>query len=68
MVNAPETENRIVRAKEAMRITGMSRAHLYRAAAEPGFPPKYRLSARCVGWMHSDLIAWLESRKEAPQK
>lgn len=60
-----EPENRIVRPKEAMRITGMSRAHLYRAAAcEPDFPPKYRLTAKCVGWMHADLVAWLESRKE----
>lgn len=67
MRSTPETEDRIVRAKEAMRITGMSRAHLYRAAAEPGFPPKYRLSTRCVGWMHSDLIAWLKSRKEEVQ-
>ncbi len=59
-----EPENRIVRLKEALRITGMSRAGLYREAAKPGFPPKYRLTAKCVGWMHADLIAWLESRKE----
>ncbi|WP_372634142.1 helix-turn-helix transcriptional regulator [Alcanivorax jadensis] len=59
-----EPENRIVRPKEAMHITGMSRAHLYREADKPGFPAKYRLTAKCVGWMHADLIAWLESRRE----
>ncbi len=59
-----EPENRIVRPKEAMHILGMSRAHLYRAADRPGFPAKYRLTAKCVGWMHADLVAWLESRRE----
>lgn len=57
------TQNRIIRAKELRKITGLSHSTLWRIQQrDPSFPSKVRLSTGCVGWKLSEVYAWIESR------
>lgn len=55
---------RILRRPEVERVTGLSRATLYRLIAEGQFPAPVSLTAgNAVGWRAADIRAWLESRE-----
>jgi len=43
---------------------GLSQATINRLHREGQFPPKHRLSKRCVGWWESDIEAWKASREK----
>jgi prophage regulatory protein len=55
-------QQRIVRMKEASAIAGLSRAGLYRLMAAGKFIPSYKLAERAVGFKHSELMEWIDSR------
>lgn len=57
----PET-CRLIRLKEVLKISGMTRASLYRKIKTQEFPAPVKLSARSVGWVHNEVIAWVETR------
>ena len=55
---------RIVRRPEVERLTGLSRASLYRLINEGEFPAPVKLTkGNAVGWRERDLREWLASRK-----
>lgn len=57
----------ILRMKELVKRTGLSRATLYTLiATDPTFPKKIKLSARSVGYLESEVDAWIASRAVAP--
>ncbi|NJD37373.1 MAG: AlpA family phage regulatory protein [Geobacter sp.] len=57
--------NRVLRPKEQAALIGLSRATLHRLEkSDPTFPKKIQLGMQAVGRMESDLLAWLESRRE----
>jgi prophage regulatory protein len=41
---------------------GLSRSTIYEAIGRDEFPPSISLGARAVGWLESDIDAWLETR------
>ena len=41
---------------------GLSRSSIYAFIAKGEFPAPKQLGARAVGWLESDIDAWLESR------
>jgi prophage regulatory protein len=43
--------------------TGLSKATLYRLMDEGHFPRPYSLGARAVGWLASEVEAWVKSRR-----
>ncbi|MBU2804054.1 AlpA family phage regulatory protein [Acidithiobacillus ferridurans] len=55
---------RVLRPRQAAELLGIGRTTLWRYARLPGFPCRIRLGDNAVGWLESDLLAWLESRKE----
>lgn len=56
--------NRVVSAKEAAYILGVSISTLRRLAkTDHSFPDKVDVSERRIGWMESDLILYAESKK-----
>ena len=56
----------ILRPPKAADHIGVSRTTLHRIEkADPSFPKKIKISARCVGWRLVDLDEWLQSREEA---
>jgi predicted DNA-binding transcriptional regulator AlpA len=59
--------DRIVRFAEAEVIVGVPRGTLNRWIADGVFPRPFRLTpaGSALGWMLSDLTAWIESRREA---
>ncbi|KAG8150271.1 hypothetical protein BFF94_028365 [Burkholderia catarinensis] len=54
---------RILRMKQMSERMGLSRATLYvLMSTDPTFPAKINLTARTVGWLESEVDAWIASR------
>lgn len=58
-------QDRVVRIKEVVKLTGISRTSLYRAMAAGTFPRQVDIGMRATAWMLSDVQAWLASRRTA---
>ena len=53
---------RIVRLREVMARTGLSRSTIYVWVAEGRFPKPVPLGERSVGWIEAELEKWLRDR------
>ena len=66
--NSPKNAYRIVRISELCKLTGLSRSMVYEktnpssAYYDPTFPCRIHLGARAVGFLESDIEAWIKSR------
>ncbi len=56
--------SRILRLPEVMKRTGLCRSMVYQLEARRGFPARIKLSERAVGWMESEINAWLKARAD----
>lgn len=66
LVKQPNNALHILRMKQLVERTKLSRATLYMLiASDPTFPRKIQLSTRAVGWHESSVDAWLISRPKA---
>lgn len=54
----------ILRRPSVQACTGMSRSQLYDMCAKGTFPTPIRLSRRTVGWIESEVQAFLQARIE----
>jgi prophage regulatory protein len=52
----------ILRLKQVSNITGLSRSSIYAMMKKRSFPKHIQLSARCVGWLASDVCDFIQSR------
>jgi predicted DNA-binding transcriptional regulator AlpA len=59
-----EDDRRIVSVKQSAEIAGVSLMTWARLQRLGDTPPVVRISPHRIGYMLSDVIAWLESRKE----
>jgi len=57
-----QTALNILRRKQVEKRVGLSRSTIYAKVAAGEFPAPIALGARAVGWLESDIIAWIESR------
>ena len=55
---------RVFRRREVERLTGLSRSSIYAMMTRGEFPRPIGLSVRAVGWLSSDIDAWLQGRVE----
>lgn len=55
---------RIIRLKEVIDSTGLSRSTLYKYIGEGTFPKPVSLGDRCVGWVDSEVHDWILARVE----
>jgi len=56
---------RILRMKQLIERMNLSRATLYVLMANaPTFPKKIKLTARSIGFLESEVDAWIESRAQ----
>lgn len=55
---APPHKGRIIRIKEVVSITGLSRSSIYAAIKQGTFPSQLKLSRRSSGWLESEVIEW----------
>ncbi|MGZ8219570.1 helix-turn-helix transcriptional regulator [Methylomagnum sp.] len=57
--------DRFVRLPEVRVITGRSKSQIY---ADTTFPRPIKLSARESAWLHSEVLAWMQTKLEAARK
>lgn len=51
--------NRILRLRDVLTYTGLSRSTVYRRMQEGSFPKSIQIGTRCMGWRQSAIDAWL---------
>jgi len=57
--------NAVVLRRPAVEVkTGLSRSTIYVMMAEGEFPKSLKLGKRAVGWLETDIDAWLNARSE----
>jgi prophage regulatory protein len=49
----------VLRRKEVLRRTGLTRSTLYRLISKGKFPTQHRLSEATVGWSEEEVNAWI---------
>ncbi len=54
---------KILRCKEVLLRTGLSRATIYRLIEKGWFPSPVKLSKTAVGWIEAEVEDWLSSRE-----
>lgn len=54
----------IIRLPAVKALTGLSRSTIYQRVAAGNFPKPVNLGARAVGWLASEVDAWLAAQVE----
>lgn len=54
--------NRVKRLNGVISMVGLSRSTIYALMAAGQFPRSISLGERAVGWLESDIEAWIDSR------
>lgn len=57
--------HKIIRLNQVKERTGLSRSTLYSLIKEKKFPAPVAIGIRAVGWLSSDIDAWIETRIQA---
>ena len=53
---------KLLKIKNVIALTGLSRSHLYALAQSGQFPKPVKLSERSSAWLESEVLDWIESR------
>lgn len=61
-VELSRVDERVISTREAQNRTGLSRTSLWRLERAGGFPMRRRLSSNRVGWLESEVVAWMRTR------
>ena len=59
---------RIMRLKEVIEKTGLSRSTIYNLISQGKFPKQIDLGARSVGWVDTEIEEWLLAKMEVRDK
>lgn len=59
----PHPTDRALRLPEVVQITGRSKTMIYDDAKAGRFPKGFLIGARARAWLLSDVMGWLDSRK-----
>lgn len=52
----------LLRIRDVCRVTALSRSTIYQLEAQQRFPRRVRVGLRAVGWVNSEVQAWLTER------
>ena len=58
----------VLRLPQVKLRVGLSRSSIYAAIASGAFPAPISLGTRAVGWLESDISAWLDKRIQASRR
>ena len=58
----------ILRLPAVKARTGLSRSTIYLRIAEGGFPKSISLGGRAVGWIESEIQAWVQQQIDAARQ
>lgn len=53
---------RLLRLEQVGEMTGLRRSMVYQLEAAGGFPRRVKLATRAVGWVESEVRAWIAAR------
>jgi prophage regulatory protein len=59
---------RILRLRDVVHLTGLSRSTVYSLIQNEKFPKPLRLSARASGWLLGEVEEWINSCREGGKK
>lgn len=62
MQNTVISGDSFLRAKDVVRVTGLSRTTIWRLEKSGKFPRRKTLSVNAVGWRGSEVYAWVDQR------
>jgi len=54
--------HRLIRLREVLAITGLSRSHVYNLATQGKFPAPLKLSERSSAWILAEVNGWINER------
>jgi prophage regulatory protein len=66
--NSNQVSERILRLPEVMERTGLGRSSIYLNISENTFPKQISLGERSVGWLESEINAWIAQRITASRQ
>lgn len=52
----------LLRLPEVLKMTGLSRASIYRRIKKGTFPDRVCLGGRSVAWVEEEVVAWIKAR------
>lgn len=53
---------RLIKLKEVLHITGLSRSTVYRFMSSGGFPMKVELGGNSVAWVENEVEEWISEK------
>ena len=59
-----QISQKILRRPAVETTTGLSRSTIYQHMQAGTFPKPIRLGAKAVGWLESEIIAWIKARTD----
>ena len=68
MAEPAQGSTTILRRKQVQDRIGLSRSTIYLRVAEGTFPKPFSLGARAVGWLESDVDAWVRKQVEVSRR
>ena len=60
------SEHVLLTRKQVLALVPYSIAHIYRLEGAGRFPRRIKVGQRRVGWRLREVLAWLQSRPQAP--
>ena len=55
-------KNRLMKLKDVMAATGLSRSYIYALAQQNIFPKPIKLSERASAWVEVEIEEWIQSK------
>lgn len=55
-------KQRLIKLKEVMHITALSRSSIYKKMSEGTFPKSISLGERAVAWDEEEVFEWIEDK------
>lgn len=52
---------RLLRIRDVMHMTGLSRSTIYRKMQEDSFPKPVKAGAAAVRWREADILGWISA-------
>jgi prophage regulatory protein len=67
MINTVNKNKRLIRIKEVMEITGISKSYIYSLCSQNQFPQSVQLikNGSAVAWVEQEVLNWIDSRIQA---
>ena len=59
-----EHDSEVIRIEEVVKITKLCRSSIHLQTRDGRFPPKVRLGPKSVGWQKSEVLLWVEGKKD----